>query len=649
LASVSPSTSRLRPAWLPHLLLVASIALAYAGSLRAPFIFDDAGAVINNPTIRRLGSLDIFRPLADGSTTTGRPLVNASFALNYAISGDAPWSYHALNIAIHACAALALFGLLRRTLARIDGRAFRGDSATGAAFVAAALWALHPLLTESVVCVAQRTESLCGLFYLLTLYAFARALESARAPRRWHALSIVACALGMAAKEVMVTAPLVVLLYDRTFVAGGFRAAWRARRSCYLGLAGTWLVLALLVLGSHGTRGASAGFGLGVSWWSYLLKQAEAIVRYLGLSLWPHPLVLDYGTAVVQSVGEVAWELPLVILLFGATLWAGVRRPRLGFVGACFFLILAPSSSVVPLVTQTMAEHRMYLPLAAIVSGAVAFVWIRLGKRAGGLCVVAALALAGGTAARVADYRDPVSIWRDNVAKFPQAPRGHNNLALALQQQGRFAEAGEQFARAVALDPDYITARYDWGVELLDHGRLLEAIEQFAAAVRLAPDYADAHLNLGTALLRAGRAAEAVPHFETALHLAPAADAHYNLGVALVGLGRDREAAEHFQSALRLNPRLPAAQEQFHRTLEKLNRDAVALAQNGQLEAAAEQLRAILHLLPEDADAHANLGNVLLLGSRPREALAEFEQAARLRPDDAQLREILRAVRERLP
>ena len=294
------------PSWLAPLALTFAVALVYANSLSAPFLFDDAGAVLGNPTIRSLASLAVFNPPADGSTTTGRPLVNLSYALNYALGGEHVVGYRVVNVAIHALAALTLFGLLRRTFSCVRGRGpLAGDVSASsrasallpssfnpdvAALTIAALWALHPLQTESVVCIAQRTESLCGLFYLLTLYAFARATipseGGARCPQSaWLVVSVGSCLLGMGAKEVMVTAPLVVLLYDRTFVAGTFAGALRVRRGYYAALVGTWLLLAFLVLQNSGARGASAGFGLGVTPWTYLLTQADALVRYLGLTL----------------------------------------------------------------------------------------------------------------------------------------------------------------------------------------------------------------------------------------------------------------------------------------------------------------------------------------------------------------------------
>jgi Flp pilus assembly protein TadD len=596
--------------WLAPAGLVLALVLAYANTLHAPFLFDDAGAVLHNPTIRRLDSLEIFLPPADGSTTTGRPIVNASFAVNYAVSGENVWSYHALNLAIHAAAALALFGLLRRTLASLPLKRSSFNSAA-AALAAATLWALHPLQTESVACIAQRTESLCGLFYLLTLYAFARATLlavqpapgwSALTPTRWLVLSVLSCLLGMATKEVMVTAPVLVFLFDRTFVARSFAAAWRARRIYYVALAATWLaLLALLFLGS-GARGASAGFGLGVTGWTYLLKQGEAVLLYLRLAVWPYPLVLDYGTAVGRPDLPFLGQGLAVVALLAATCWALVRRPVLGFVGAWFFLILAPSSSVVPLVTQTMAEHRMYLPLAAVVVPVAVALFVRLGARAAWVLGGAVLLGGAATVARNADYREVATIWAETVRRRPDNPRAHHNLALALHRAGRLPAAHGSFARAVALDPAYVVGHYNWGVALLADSRVAEATAAFVTTVRLAPDHVDAHRQLARLAEQGGRLAEAENHCNAVLRLAPDdLDAHRRLGLLLARAERLAPAEGHF--------------------------------------------RAVLRLVPADADAHANLGNVLLLGGRPREAIACYEQSLRLRPADDRTRENLQLAR----
>ncbi|HVU32562.1 MAG TPA: tetratricopeptide repeat protein [Opitutaceae bacterium] len=676
--------------------LFGAIGCAYAGSFGAPFLFDDLGAVVRNPSIRHLDSLSVLRPPADGSTTTGRPVVNVSYAVNYAIGGLHVRGYHVVNVLIHLACALLLFGVVRRTwLAGGGGRRPSAGNvgppelgtgnpagavdraATAFAFVVALLWALHPLQTETVVSTAQRTESLCALFYLLALYGFVRAtpapVESGSVPGRrsglgWFAVSWLACGLGMATKEVMVTAPVMIWLYDRTFVAGSFRAAWRCRPRYYLALGATWVVLGLLVAQNAGARGASAGFGLGVDWWRYLLQQAEAVLVYGKLTAWPHPLVVDYGTAVATSVAPLLMPLGLVLLALAGTAWALVRRPVLGFFAGAWFLILAPSSSFVPLVTQTMAEHRVYLalalPIVAFAAGLHqvhrAAAWVGCGL---------ALALGVVTAARVRVYHDSLSLWAANVAAWPSGARGHNNFALALHDAGKPAAADVEFARAVALDSRYVTAHYDWGVTLLQRGRLAEAIRELSTTVALAPDHADAQVNLGNALVRVGQPAEAVSHYQAALRLRPAADAYFDLGVALRQMGNDREAAAALQSALALDPLLPEAhfqlgllardagdfvraQAEWEQTLRSAPEHAgahrelgLAAAQAGDFATAAAHFRALVRLVPDDADAHANLGNVFLLQGNKRDAITEYEAALRLRPTDPRLRESLELAR----
>ena len=234
------------------------------------------------------------------------------------------------------------------------------------AAIIALIWAVHPLQTESVTYTVQRAESLMGLFYLLMLYGLARGAAAPPAAVLrgifWYGVSALACLMGMATKEVMASAPLMALLYDRTFLAGSFREAVRRRWGYYLALVATWPVFEEVLVSSWG-RGS---FGAGVSPWRYLGTQCGAVAHYLWLCLWPTPLVLDYGRPLAHGAAEIVPYAVLVAALVLATVVALWRWPKLGFLGAFFFVILAPSSSVVPQIRQTIAEHRMYLPLAAV-------------------------------------------------------------------------------------------------------------------------------------------------------------------------------------------------------------------------------------------------------------------------------------------
>jgi Tfp pilus assembly protein PilF len=614
-----PEKNRPRAILLASAVIALAGLLAYSNSFSAPFVFDSASIIAHNPTLPHLGSA--WRPPHDGSTVDGRPLLNLSLALNYAISGTQVWSYHALNVLIHILAGLALFGIVRRTLEKVGtgGPPVRERGKTKSkqtasrplppyviAFAVALLWILHPLQTEAVTYVIQRAESMMGLFYLLTLYCFIRGAggeggASSSTARRnrtpkdgkaggegWFLLAMLCCLLGMATKEVMVSAPVIVFLYDRTFLSGSFREAWRRRRRLHLSLASTWILLACLEIGT-GSRRGTAGFGVSLRWSDYALTQIYAVGHYLRLALWPRPLIFDYGTAVVTQPSLIVPATIVVTLLAVGTLVALVRRPALGFLGACFFAILAPTC-LVPVATQTIAEHRMYLPLAAVVV-LIALGIARLPGKAGRMIfALVAVGLGAATVQRNETYGSEIALWSDNVAKLPDDARAHNNLGSALYAMGQVPEAAEQYAQALRLQPDdNPEAHYNLGLSFLQQGRLPEALSHLTEAVRLAPENAMAHNSLAEALAASGRMPEAMAQYQIVLRRNPGdAGAHNNLGNALAQSGRMPEAMAQYQAALAIDP--------------------------------------------DNAITHDNLGHIWLFMGQRANAMREFEAALRINP-----------------
>ncbi|HXC01197.1 MAG TPA: tetratricopeptide repeat protein [Opitutaceae bacterium] len=658
--------------------MLAALA-AYSNSFSGPFIFDDVPGIKENLSIHHLWQA-LTPPHEtrrdNGLPVAGRPAVNLSLAVNYAFGGLDPWGYHALNLLIHMLAALTLFGIVRRTLAsRLATRGFQisdfksqiakgpaiarseilnlksgileGTPPTILALAVALLWVLHPLQTESVTYISQRAESLMGLFYLATLYFFIRGVARSPEPRvqsretadnptsrlsplasrLWQAASILACLLGMASKEVMVSAPLIVLLYDRTFVAGTFRDAWSKRWRYYAGLASTWLLLGFLVASTKG-RGRTAGFGADITSWPYALTQFRAIVHYLQLSLWPHPLVLDYGTALATRASEIVPYAVIVLLLLAGTLFALWRRPALGFLGAWFFAILAPSSSIVPVVTQTMAEHRMYLPLIPVMVLIVLGLHALLGRRGTVILLAMAAGLGCVTAQRNESYRSEMAIWSDTEGKCPDNMRAHYIVGDQLRLQGKSEEAITELQTAIRLEPRYAQAHNSLA-NLLEKipGRLPEAISEYETAIRLKPDYAEAHYNLALAMADLpGRLPDEISEYEAAIRINPnLVEAHINLAATLSNLpGRMPEAIAEYETAVRLEPDLAKAQFQL----------GVALANSGRTADGIAHLEAAIRIQPDDVDAYTALGTALVQAQQYPEAINRFQQALKIQPDN---------------
>jgi tetratricopeptide (TPR) repeat protein len=430
----------------------------------------------------------------------------------------------------------------------------------------------------------------------------------------------------------------VVAVYDRTFLAGSFGRALRRRWVVYLLLAGTWGILAALVTG----RGASAGFGYGVSPWDYARTQLGVILRYLRLSVWPGPLCLDYGWPIADSPGEILPGAVVIGLLLAATAWALWRKPAWGFLGAWLFLILAPTSSIVP-IKDVAFEHRMYLPLAAIVAAGVfaAYLgWQRLAAVLGGrtarafalssapvLLVGVVAALGYRTVVRNRDFASDVAIWEDTIAKVPRNVRARTNLALAHCFRGDYRSGLKQYAIAIELDPDCSLAyngRGNCHRELGDHDA---AIRDFSEAIRLKSDYATAYANRGNVYERLGQYERAIDDHNAAIDLDPdVAATHTNRGNVYARLGKHDLAMRDHERAIALDP---------HYAVAYANRANVYSAR-GEHQAAIDDCNRALALDPHLAGAYYNRGNAWLALGDHSKAVADYTHAVRLDRTHAQ-------------
>jgi tetratricopeptide (TPR) repeat protein len=446
LAGASPR-SLWRFGWVLPVLLTAGL---YGFTLHGPFVFDDVGDIVSAPWVHRLWPPDWLGH-------SRRPLVALSWALNWAWTGERPWSFRLVNIVVHAANAALLWGCVRAALRTVP--AAEADPAPRdevLATAASTLWAVHPLHTTAVTYIVHRYESAAALFMLATLAAWQSATVSPR-PRRWVALAALCAVLAVLSKEIGVVGPALLVGYDLAFArASQLDRAARARGLAGVALA-AWSVAArvYVTVPASASQGVTAGLGR----LDYFRSEMPVLVHYLRLTVAPWPLSVDYSDWPISR----AWRLPelasllAVGLLFGAAARAFVAGSRrLGWLGLVCFAVLAPTSTLIPLARELAAERRMYLPLAAL---AVLLVLglhrVTRGRWAllGACTVVAAAGLAAVTVHRNRQFETCATLFRHDAAVRPRNGRLQHNLGACLEAQGRTHEAWASFSRALRADP----------------------------------------------------------------------------------------------------------------------------------------------------------------------------------------------------
>ncbi len=575
---------------------------AYAGIWRATFIYDDFPAIVDNPGIASL------RDAVDAPPDTpiaGRPLSALSLAVNYRISGLEPWSYHLVNLLLHLGSMWLIAGVVRDAM---RGRIAVAPARAGLlAWIVALLWATHPLATEAVVYVSQRTE-LLATFFLLALLRVSRRANDAERPRAalcWSALAVACCAAGMASKEIMVGAPLIVMLYDRCFLYEGWRPAMARRWPLYLGLASTWLVLILLVAG--GSRSATAGFSTGIATWHYLLTQSKVLLSYLRLAFWPVDLSVSHHWPLATSIAEAPWQGLVILALLLTTCVAAVRGRWYGFCGACIFIVLAPSSSIVPIATEVAAERRMYLPLAALAalvvfaSRAITSRYPRMSTFALPLVIAIGAGLVALTALRVTDYSSHIRIWDRAVARDPANPVAQHNLGVALIRERQPQRAAGALSASLSVRPGHLGTMTSLALALERLDRVDEATALYEDVLSADPNAGRAHVRLGTIHARAQRNDAAQHHLLAALKI-NGSDHEAHNALANVYLQTDhperqQRAEHHYRAAMRAAPW----------DAGPVRNLALLRARQGRLEEAATLFRRVLEMDPTDEDARFNL------------------------------------------
>lgn len=653
------------------LILIAGL-IAYHGSFKGPFVFDDIDSIVDNPTIRNIFSFGtILVPPSGGVTVEGRPLLNITLAVNYALGGVNVMGYHVFNLVVHLIAGFLLFGVFNKLfeLAKLKVAGLL-------AFCVALLWTVHPLQTESVTYIIQRAESLMGLFYILSIYGFLRYKEG---NLMWGGVSVLACYLGMATKEDMFSAPLIILLIDRILISDSFQEAFKEKVLYYAGIFSSWIVLGYLIHATHG-RGGTVGFDSGLPAWMYWVTQFPALIHYLQLTVWPKPLVFDY--AIDRFWIWHPWvALPYAIVVIGLLVFSIrnlLKWRAVGLLGFFYFFLLAPTS-VIPGNRQAMAEHRMYLPLAVTIAclilGIYSVVLILVNKKADplkinilkismfGVTLLLATVFCYQTIQRNKDYQSNIALWENTVRSVPDNPFAHNSLGSAYFDKHDLVNAEIEFKRAIALNDHYVQAysnlailyatqarrddfvsairkalelnpteykpRYYFALGLEALGYHEQALEQFLKTLELKPYFADAHNRLGMCYSTLGRLSDAIEQYKIALLQRPIfPEVENNLGNAYADMNKFDMAILAYQQAIAMQPSY----------VDAYNNLGITYAQIKDYNHSAEAFRKAIEIMPTSPFVHNNYANILKKLGKIPEARSEYEQALRIDPTYSEAR-----------
>jgi protein O-mannosyl-transferase len=618
----------------------------YSNSFKAGLLFDNDLAILQDGRIHAATSQNVRSILTGGywvhQPYSGlyRPLTTLSYLLNYAVIGNAanPAGYHWLNLMLHAVNSSLVYAL---------GLVVFAEPLLALPF--AAIWGLHPLLTDSVTNVVGRADLLAAFGVLSGLLCHVKAAASTgRRKLAWVMALVGAQMAGLFSKENAAVLPAIMLLYDLTWPGG---TTWRKRAFSYAALALPFAAFFSLRLAVHTELHVlfrdnplvSAGF------WTARLTAIKVIGKFLWLFAWPARLSADYSYNAVPLFGwrPTQWEdaKSLLALIFCArALWSAVHWRRtwqaISFFLIFFLIALLPTANLVFLIGSIMAERFIYLPSIGLAGCAVIGVdfaarrlsqWRPIGRRISSIALaILCLAFAARTYARNFDWYDAPRLWTSAVNAYPNDAKAHMNLGNALLSlPGRLSEAIAEYETALRIDPNYAEAHNNLGTALSQlPGRLTDAIAEYEAAVRIDPSYAEAHNNLASAVSQIPeRLPEAIAEFEAAVRLDPEyAEAHNNFANALSQIpGRSDDAIREYKTALRIDPAYADAHYNLGTTLAQMP---------GRLPEAAAELQAAVRIQPENAGAHHNLANVLSrIPGRLPDAIAEWKTALSIEPN----------------
>lgn len=641
--------------WLWGLFLIAFVLIAYARVWHAGFIWDDEAHLTQNPCIvGPLGLKDIWM----STRAVYYPLVLTTFWTLHKFVGLNPSPYHILNVFMHGGSAVLMWRILRQ----LDVRG---------AWLGAALWALHPVMVQSVAWVTELKNTQSCLFYLLSIFWFLNWESCSRRPvgdagvsdphsralpigkrlqkrgdeikldaeetsdrLRWWcfgwALLFFVMAIASKPSTVMLPAVLALCVWWRRG-----RIQWRnivvlVPFMLISALASAWTIW------EQRFHSGASGPEWAQTWPERLIIAGRAIWFYLGKLIWPQPLIFIYPRWEVNS-SQLRAYFPLLLALAGLVgLWlVRGKWTRPVFFAAAYFLIsLFPVLgffSVYFFRYSFVSDHFQYLasmgPLALAGAGIAGGIAITRWKRflQPTACGILLSVLGALTWRQSVIYTDVVTLYEDILRKNPACWMAHYNLGIALRDRGQNEQAIAHYRQAVAIWPEYAEAHYNLGRILVERGEFADAIAHYEKALAINPNDAEAHNNLGSVFLRVGRADEAMAHYQKALAIRPDyADASCNLANALLSQGDLEGAIAYYLAGLALSPNHADAQYNL----------ASALLRKGRIDEAITHYQKTLELQPGNADAHANLGSAFLEKGRVQDAIAQYREALGIAPEN---------------
>jgi tetratricopeptide (TPR) repeat protein len=574
------------------LFLAGAVWMVFGQTLRYGFVnYDDAVYIADNPAV--LGGLSLkgiawaFTHYVNANWT---PLAVISHMLDCQLYGTQAGGHHLTSVLLHMAAAIVLFLVLKE----MTGALWRS------AFVAA-VFAVHPLHVESVAWIAERRDVLSGLFFMLTLGAYAGYVRHPQSLGR-YLMVVLMLTLALISKPTAVTLPFVLLLLDywplkRFNPADGRFIPWRliVEKIPLFALSGIACAATLFAQEEAiASLPLSARIGNAlvsyVAYWGQMIYPVELAVYYPhpgnGLMLWK--ISAAFVLLLVISIGAIATRRKRPWFLFGWLWYLGVLVPVIG-------LVQVGGQARADRYTY-LSQIGLYILLTWMVVELTASWRIRRWVFGAGAMVVFAVLIACAWT-QTAYWRNSETLWTHALACTSDNTIAHNNLGDAFYQQGRLDEAIAQFQQTLAIDPNNAEANYDLGNAFFQQGRLDEALAQFQKTLAIQPSYTDYHYNY--------------------------ADIHNNLGNVFLRQGRMDEAVAQFQKALAINPEDAST----HYNLGN------AFRQQGDVNEAITQLRKALVIKPQFAEAHYNLGNAFLQQGRMEEALTHFQKALEIKPD----------------